>query len=94
MEFEEALALVTRELGAVPIPLEVVRIDLWAPRMTPTDGAVLRDMLEAFPGEHPVQVTLHNGLGGKALLVPENLTVDLAVASVIADHFGAWAVGI
>lgn len=93
MNFEEALALVTRELGAVPIPLEVLRVDLWAPRMTPTDGAVLRDMLEAFPGEHPVQVTLHNGLGGKTLLVPA-MTVDLAVAGPLTDHFGAWAVGL
>ena len=93
MEFEEALALVTRELGAVPIPLEVLRIDLWAPRMTPTDGAVLRDMLEAYPGDHPVQVTLHNGLGGKTLLVPA-MTVNPAVARSIADHFGAWAVGL
>ena len=93
MDFEEALALVTRELNAVPIPLEVLRVDLWAPRMTPADGAVLADMLAAYPGEHPVQVTLHNGTGGKTLLMPE-MTVDLAVAGPIADYFGAWAVGL
>lgn len=94
MNFDEALALITRELGAVPIPLDVLRVDLWAPRTTPGDIAVLKGLFAKHPGDHPVEVTLHNGIGGKTLLAPA-VTVDIdGIVLPIVSHFGAWAVGL
>lgn len=91
MDFEDVIGLLTRELGAVPIPLEVVRVELWAPRVTPRDSEVLRELFARYPGEHPVEVVVHNGLGGKTLLAPE-VRVGLEIREAITGHFGEWAV--
>lgn len=91
MKFDDAYALLARELGARPAHVEVVRVHLWASRMTPGHSDVLKRLIADHPGDCPLEVVLHNGTEGLTVLAPP-VTVDPAVREAVAETFGRWAV--
>lgn len=91
MDFEDAIELLTRELGAVPVPLEVMRVRLFAPRVTPRDSDAIKELIREYPGDHPLEVVVMNGVEGRTL-VATDARVSLEIREAIARHFGEWAV--
>jgi len=87
----KAMGLLAQQLGATPVPLEVVHVRLFAPRVTPRDGEKLKELIAGFPGEHPLEVVVMNGLESRSLLAP-GARVSLEIRAALAQHFGDWAV--
>ena len=90
-EIERAMGLLAEQLGAVPVTLEVVQVQLFAPRVTPRDGDALKELFREFPGDHPVEIVVSNGMDGQTLMAVE-ARVSLEIKPALAAHFGAWAV--